>query len=238
MEILERAGNVGNGDGASLDAQHLSQTDTPVYQDGKNNEGANGLKTPNRGIIKKKNNVSGGNKGGKGVKSGKKRRKRSNKGVKKKRSGKGSVKSKPIVISPAKKILRNPMIGKIGKQFSSTYQPTNLKEKRDSIKMLTDLLKKELDSNREVIVEGRDINTGKVTRIKMSSPSKEVIVNALLIAAANGNLKAIDMVWNRVEGLPVQKLKISDGDNDSDNGEERSEKMIMLSDGRMIPIPK
>ena len=67
----------------------------------------------------------------------------------------------------------------------------------------------ELESEREIIVEGilidSDESSGKA-KIKVIMPTLKMVTAQLLKAAAKGNLKAMEMVMDRVEGKPIQKI--------------------------------
>lgn len=93
-----------------------------------------------------------------------------------------------------------------GRQFSSEYQPKN---RRTSTKLLTDQLIKNLESKKEVIVWGTDLETGEKRRFKMVSPTKDMLILALLQKAAKGDVSALREVFDRVEGKPVFTAEVN-----------------------------
>mgnify|MGYP001019269142 CR=1 FL=1 len=95
---------------------------------------------------------------------------------------------------------RNNIKPQDGKQFSSTYQP---KQYRTSAKFLTELIIKNLDKKKEIILTGIDIETGEKRKFRVENPTKDILVMALLRKAANGDIQAIREVLDRVEGKPV-----------------------------------
>ena len=67
----------------------------------------------------------------------------------------------------------------------------------------------ELESEREIIVEGILIENDEArgrAKIKVVMPTLKMVTAQLLKAAAKGNLKAMEMVMDRVEGKPLQKI--------------------------------
>ena len=100
----------------------------------------------------------------------------------------------------------NPQIKDAGKKFSSEYQPKN---KRQSTKFLTDLIVKNLAKKKEVIVEGICVETGQKRKVKLTNPTKDILIMALLRKAANGDIMAIREVLDRVEGKPVFTAEVS-----------------------------
>lgn len=87
-----------------------------------------------------------------------------------------------------------------GRQFSKDYQPKN---RRTSTKILSDLLLKNLESKKEVVMTGVDVETGEKRRFKVVSPTKDMIILALLQKAAKGDVSALREIFDRVEGKPV-----------------------------------
>lgn len=120
---------------------------------------------------------------------------------------------------------------KYGKKFSSEYQPENYR-KPDPFKFLTNMLVGELNSEREITVEGIDPKTGKLTQVRVAQPTKEVIVNTLLRLGAKGSVKAIEMIFDRVEGKVTQGI-IDETPKDPTG---KGERYIQLSDGTKIPM--
>lgn len=88
--------------------------------------------------------------------------------------------------------------------FSSENQPPIY---RNKVTMLTDLLIDQLKRPMRIVVDAQDAVSKKWIKAVIDQPTKEVIVGALLRAAADGNVKAIDMVFDRIEGkipLPIE----------------------------------
>lgn len=94
----------------------------------------------------------------------------------------------------------NPNIKNLGKKFSAEYQPEN---RRTSTKFLTDLIIKNLDGEREIIMEGIDCISGEKRKFKVIAPTKDIVVMALTRKAASGDIVAIREILDRVEGKPV-----------------------------------
>ncbi len=95
--------------------------------------------------------------------------------------------------------MANPNISNIGRRFSSDNQPKN---RRKSVKFLSELLEKKLNKKAEVILEGIDIETGEKRKFRIENPTKEILVNTLLQKASRGNIQAIREVFDRIEGKP------------------------------------
>lgn len=133
-----------------------------------------------------------------------------------------------------KRKVGNPNLHKSGKKFTSEYQPDPSRVGRKPVKLLTALLLKELESKKEIIVEGEDAS-GKIVKIKVKQPTKEILMGTLLRLAAKGNLKALDMILDRVEGKPKMEIGL-----EAELEEETKDilKYIVYSDGRKVPIGK
>ena len=99
----------------------------------------------------------------------------------------------------------NPNIKNIGKKFSSEYQPATY---RQPTKMLTDLIVKNLEAKKEVILTGIDIISGEKRKFKIEVPTKEDLVSMLLNQAASGNIIAMKEILDRVEGKAVVKAEV------------------------------
>lgn len=100
----------------------------------------------------------------------------------------------------------NDKIQEQGVKFSKEYQPVN---RRTSTKFLTALLTKNLNKKKDIEIEGIDTTTGEKTRIKVTMPTKEAIIHALLKQAENGNINAIREVLDRVEGKAMQPMELT-----------------------------
>jgi hypothetical protein len=93
--------------------------------------------------------------------------------------------------------------------FTSENQPKN---RRKSTKFLTDLLTKELKGKkRQIEVEGEN-EEGEMVKVKITMPTRETIVHALLKQASKGNIHAIKEVFDRVEGKTLQPVGLQDKD--------------------------
>lgn len=114
-------------------------------------------------------------------------------------------------------------------RFSSTNQPKNY---RPSTKILTEMLVKDLESKKEIIVEGFDVLTGEKRKVRVPVPTKDIIARALLTKAAKGDVYAIREVFDRVEGKAAQSIDVTT------NGEPINEKRpaTMLPDGTYLEI--
>ena len=91
-------------------------------------------------------------------------------------------------------------------RFTSSNQPVN---RRGPTKILTEMLLKDLNSKKEIIIEGFDVLTGERRKIRVPVPTKAIITRALLNKAAKGDVYAIKEVFDRVEGRPKQDLDIT-----------------------------
>jgi hypothetical protein len=93
--------------------------------------------------------------------------------------------------------------------FSKENQPKN---RRKSTKFLTDLLIKELKNKEEIVIEGINVVTGELCKVRVPMPTKRNIVQALLRQAKKGNIQAIKEVYDRVEGKTLQPVGLQDKD--------------------------
>jgi hypothetical protein len=114
-------------------------------------------------------------------------------------------------------------------RFSSSNQPKNY---RGSTKMLTEMLMKDLDSKKDIIIEGIDVLTGEKRKIRVPVPTKAIITRALLTKAAKGDVYAIREVFDRVEGKAQQNIDVTT-DGESLNEKRPSAK---LPDGTILEI--
>lgn len=129
-----------------------------------------------------------------------------------------------------KKKRGNPNIANYGTRFSSTHQPPRY---RQGTKWLTDMLINDLHSDKVVKISGRDIITGKETVIEVNAPTKDVLVNTLLRLAAGGNMKALEMIFDRIEG----RVESTRQDGDDSMGDQRMrERVVVLADGTRVPL--
>ncbi len=89
--------------------------------------------------------------------------------------------------------------------FSKDNQP----KKRKSKNPLTDILKGMLDMDTKVILEGKLIETlsGGRVKVEVSMPTKEAIVAATMRGAMKLHPKAMETVWERIEGKVVQPIE-------------------------------
>lgn len=110
-------------------------------------------------------------------------------------------------MATAKRGMRgDPNIKNKGKKFSSEYQPQN---RRTSTKFLTDILIKNLEGNKEVIMEGFDCITNEKRKFRVAFPTQEIIMMALARKAAAGDIVAIREILDRVEGKPVFTAEVN-----------------------------
>jgi len=89
--------------------------------------------------------------------------------------------------------------------FSSENQPKKYRQKNP----LTKILRGILDLDTKVIFEGKLIETlpnGNV-RVEVKTTNKEAVVLATLQGAKKLNHKALDIVWDRIEGKVVQPVQ-------------------------------
>lgn len=113
------------------------------------------------------------------------------------------------------------------KSFSAEYQPPIYRQKTT---ILTDLLIEELGKSQTVVVYGKDIVTGKITPVLVEQPTKEVIIRKLASEAAKGNMKAIEIVLDRVDGkVPIPIVPELPP-------EDMPERVVILPDGTKIPL--
>lgn len=95
-----------------------------------------------------------------------------------------------------------------GKQFSSDNQPRN---RRKSTQFLTDLLTKQLNKKKEVVVDAYDPETGQRIKAKIINPTKDIIIMALLRKAAQGDVRALNLVFERIEGKAKVFMELTGG---------------------------
>ena len=101
---------------------------------------------------------------------------------------------------------RGEHLQRVGKKFSPEYQPKN---RRVSTKPLTDLLLHELNAKKEIRITALDPLTRKPITVIIPATNKEVITKALLVKAAKGDTKAIEIVYDRTEGKVPMPLQMS-----------------------------
>ncbi|MEP6947710.1 MAG: hypothetical protein ABI863_00485 [Ginsengibacter sp.] len=99
--------------------------------------------------------------------------------------------------------------GHDGNTFASNNQPKNRKV---SSKPLKELLLKELSKKEEIIVSGFDVVTGKFHKIRVSMPTKRMIIAALCRKAARGDNVAIGIVFDRIDGKVSQHTDFGQDD--------------------------
>lgn len=126
-----------------------------------------------------------------------------------------------------KKKRGNPNLHKHGKKFSSDYQPENY---RQGTKWLTDMLIKGMTKKKTIKIKGISEETGRETVIKVEQPTADIIVNALLRLAAGGHMKAIEMVFDKVE----QPANNGGGEGSENDGIK--ERVVRLADGTVVPL--
>ena len=90
---------------------------------------------------------------------------------------------------------------KIGKKFSKDYQP---ERRRTPTIKLADILRKELDKPHKIKITGEDPITGKKVTVVINTPNKDILISVLLRKAAQGDMRAMDIVFDRHDGkLPT-----------------------------------
>jgi len=94
----------------------------------------------------------------------------------------------------------------VEKKFSAEYQPEN---RRTSTKPLTDLLLHELNEEKEIRISALDPLTRKPVTVIIPATNKVIITKALLLKAAKGDTKAIEIVYERTEGKVPMPLQMS-----------------------------
>lgn len=143
-----------------------------------------------------------------------------------------------------KRKVGNPDLHKHARKFSSDYQPENY---RTSAKPITDLLKKNLEGNKEIMMEGiihvpnnqkgkgkrNTFKEGDMVIIRIAVPTKDILISAWLTKAAKGDLKAIEMVVDRVEGKPTFRIENEGAMAAADNEIQR---MVVFSNGDSKPL--
>jgi len=94
----------------------------------------------------------------------------------------------------------------VEKKFSAEYQPEN---RRTSTKPLTDLLLHELNEEKEIRINALDPLTRKPVTVIIPATNKVIITKALLLKAAKGDTKAIEIIYDRTEGKVPMPLQMS-----------------------------
>ncbi len=93
-----------------------------------------------------------------------------------------------------------------GVKFSTEYQP---RRRRISTKFLSELLTKTLNNKTEIFVDGIDVVTGLPATVKVTMPTKNAIIHALLKQAARGNMVALKEIFDRIEGRAMQPVELA-----------------------------
>lgn len=77
---------------------------------------------------------------------------------------------------------------------------------------LTQVLRQVVESDGYAIIEGNlmdgDKKTGEIVRIYAKMPKGEIIMNKLANMSAKGNIQAIKLLLERLEGMPTQPIEI------------------------------
>lgn len=102
--------------------------------------------------------------------------------------------------------------------FIKGHKNAALNRSKAGVKSLTSLLALKLDDPKEVVVEGTLVSVtanrrvalkGDKVKIRLKLANREAIVNAILAMAADGDIRAISEIWDRVEGKSVQKVDVN-----------------------------
>lgn len=76
---------------------------------------------------------------------------------------------------------------------------------------LTNILREALNNSKYSVVEGELLNdenepTGTMVKIRAKYPTVKNIVSTVLNLAKNGNMRAIEFIFDRIEGKPSQNI--------------------------------
>lgn len=96
------------------------------------------------------------------------------------------------------------------KPFKSGYDKRRDKSGRK--RGLSQLLKEVVESDGFTIIEGElmdgDKRTGEKVKVRVIMPKGEIIMNKLASMSASGNIQAIKLLLERLEGMPTQPIEI------------------------------
>lgn len=97
--------------------------------------------------------------------------------------------------------------------------PQNINKDGRPRDILTRLLRQKLEDEKDKIrvtgvrvdqdEKGKWINTGEKVTIEINIPTREVIITALLYKAGKGDLKAAEIIFDRMEGKPKQESDVN-----------------------------
>lgn len=120
----------------------------------------------------------------------------------------------------------NPNLYLFGNRFSSTNQPDKHHH------LLTKRAIKGLTKTKPVIIEGEDMETGEVRQFRVKIPTADTLVMVWLQQCAKGNMKALEMLLDRVEG----KLALTVNPQGQQPPEQDETDYVILSTGEKIAI--
>lgn len=112
--------------------------------------------------------------------------------------------------------------------FTDSMREKAVEARRES-GLFTTAIRKKLNEVSEVVVEGYDVLTGKPMKIRVPQPNLDVIVTRIMSEAANGNMKAAELLVDRIDGKAAQPIEI-------ETPEGHLPAVIVLSDGREIQV--
>lgn len=114
-------------------------------------------------------------------------------------------------------------------QFSSTNQPKNRGKKGKSISEFLREFGEAKSVEYEIkITKGGETKTKK-GKIESETTLNEVVATTLLTKAMTGDLRAVDIVLNRVEGKPTQKVEVDVPDIPEMSLEEKMKRISELT---------
>jgi hypothetical protein len=91
--------------------------------------------------------------------------------------------------------------------FKPGYDSRRDKSGRKPKRIVTDLIIKELKSQEDIIIEGYDVLTNQLTKVRVPMPTLKQIVQQLLRQAKKGNMRAVEIILERVEGKVMQPIE-------------------------------
>jgi hypothetical protein len=79
-------------------------------------------------------------------------------------------------------------------------------------KGLNEMLREYLENDAHVMFEGELLDdkgnpTGEIKKVRVELTKGKTIVNVLMKEAAKGNIRAIEFLWNQMEGAPLQRVE-------------------------------
>lgn len=120
--------------------------------------------------------------------------------------------------------------GNPGTQFSSTNQPQNRGRKGKSISEFLREFGEAKSVEYEIKVTKDGTTKTKKGKIESETTLNEVVATTLMSKAMNGDLRAINIVLDRLEGKPKQSLEVELPALETMTPEQRAERMKYLLD--------